>query len=81
MGSGVFALAGLVAHSRSGPAVVCSFLIAGFSCMFSAASFGELSCRIPSAGSSYAYVYNCLGTPLLMCTYMCHSYFIIFVYR
>jgi APA family basic amino acid/polyamine antiporter len=61
MGSGVFALAGLIAHTYSGPAVVLSFLIGGISCLFSAASYGELSCRIPSAGSSYAYVYNCLG--------------------
>ena len=71
MGSGVFALAGLIANQYSGPAVVLSFMIAGGSCLFSAASYGELSCRIPSAGSSYAYVYNCMGEYFAVITAWC----------
>ena len=38
-----------------------SFLIGGFACLLSAASYGELSSRISSAGSSYAYAYAALG--------------------
>lgn len=61
VGSGVFVLTGLIAREHSGAGVVVSWLIAGFGCCFSAMSYAELSCRIPSAGSSYAYVYVALG--------------------
>ena len=54
-------LTGLIAREYTGPGVVISWLIAGFGCCFSAMSYAELSCRIPSAGSSYAYVYVALG--------------------
>lgn len=36
-------------------------MIAGFCCIFSAMSYAELAGRIPSSGSSYAYVYYALG--------------------
>lgn len=61
VGSGVFVLTGLIARDYAGPGVVWSWLIAGFGCFFSAMSYAEMSCRIPSAGSSYAYVYHALG--------------------
>lgn len=61
VGSGVFVLSGLIAREYAGPGVIFSFLVAGVSCLFSAASYGELSTRIPSAGSSYAYAYVSLG--------------------
>ncbi len=61
VGSGVFVLAGLIAHDYAGPGVVWSWLIAGIGCSFSAMSYAEMSCRIPSAGSSYAYVFHGLG--------------------
>jgi amino acid transporter len=61
VGSGVFVLTGLIAREYTGPGVVISWLIAGFGCTFSAMSYAELSCRIPTAGSSYAYVYVALG--------------------
>ena len=61
VGSGVFVLAGLIAHDYAGPGVVWSWLIAGFGCFFSAMSYAEMSCRVPSAGSSYAYVFHDLG--------------------
>lgn len=61
VGSGVFVLAGLIAHDYAGPGVVWSWVIAGFGCSFSAMSYAEMSCRIPSAGSSYAYVFHGLG--------------------
>jgi basic amino acid/polyamine antiporter, APA family len=61
VGSGVFVLTGLIARDYAGPGVVWSWLIAGIGCSFSAMSYAEMSCRIPSAGSSYAYVYHGLG--------------------
>ena len=61
VGSGVFVLTGMIAHEYSGPSVVISWIVAGVCCLFSAVSYAELSSRIPSAGSSYAYVYNALG--------------------
>jgi len=61
VGSGVFVLTGLIARDYAGPGVVWSWLISGFGCCFSAMSYAEMSCRIPSAGSSYAYVYHALG--------------------
>ena len=66
MGSGVFVLTGLIAREYTGPGVVISWLIAGFGCCFSAMSYAELSCRIPSAGSSYAYVYVALGKRIVV---------------
>ena len=61
VGSGVFVLTGIIARQYAGPGVVLSWLIAGIGCCFSAMSYAELSARIPSAGSSYAYVYCGLG--------------------
>lgn len=61
LGSGVFVLIGYVANLYAGPSAFLSILIAGLVCLCSAASYGELSCRIPSAGSTYAYSYYALG--------------------
>jgi APA family basic amino acid/polyamine antiporter len=61
VGSGVFVLTGLIANEYAGPGVVWSWIIAGFGCAFSALSYAEMASRVPSAGSSYAYVYTTLG--------------------
>jgi basic amino acid/polyamine antiporter, APA family len=61
VGSGVFVLTGLIANQYAGPGVVFSWLIAGMGCVCSALSYAELSNRIPSAGSAYAYAYLALG--------------------
>ncbi|KAF1326877.1 Amino acid-polyamine-organocation, partial [Globisporangium splendens] len=61
VGSGVFATAGLIASSYAGPAAILSWLIAGIGCLLSGFSFMELSCLIPSTGSTYAYAYHSLG--------------------
>lgn len=61
IGSGVFVLTGIVASSDAGPGVIFSWLIAGFACFFSCISYAELSCRLPTGGSSYQYVYSALG--------------------
>ncbi|TYZ67575.1 hypothetical protein PybrP1_010807 [[Pythium] brassicae (nom. inval.)] len=67
VGSGVFATAGLIAHAYAGPAAVLSWLIAGLGCLLSGFSFMELSCLLPSAGSTYAYAYHALGELPAMC--------------
>ncbi|OQS01111.1 Amino Acid-Polyamine-Organocation (APC) Family [Achlya hypogyna] len=61
VGSGVFATAGLIARAYAGPGAVLSWVFAGLGCILSGASFMELSCMIPSAGSTYAYAYHSLG--------------------
>ena len=61
VGSGIFVLTGLIARQYAGPGVVFSWLVAGFACLASALSYAELSSVIPSAGSSYTYIYVALG--------------------
>lgn len=61
VGSGIFVLTGLIAHEYSGPSVIFSSIIAGIACSASAVAYAELSCLVPSAGSSYVYVYIGLG--------------------
>ncbi|KAJ0400861.1 hypothetical protein P43SY_000131 [Pythium insidiosum] len=61
VGAGVFATAGLIASAYAGPGAILSWLIAGLGCILSGFSFMELSCLIPSAGSTYAYAYHALG--------------------
>ncbi|CAI5730566.1 unnamed protein product [Hyaloperonospora brassicae] len=61
VGSGVFAIAGLIASRYAGPAATLSWLLAGLGCLLSGLSFMELACLIPSSGSTYAYAYHALG--------------------
>ena len=53
VGSGIFVLTGLIAREYAGPGVIFSWMLAGIACKASALSFAELSCLIPSAGSSF----------------------------
>ncbi len=61
VGSGVFVLTGLIANGYAGPGVILSWLIAGVCSLFSALSYAELSCLLPSSGSAYTYVYHTIG--------------------
>ncbi len=61
IGAGIFALAGTVARSTAGPAVVVSFLIAGVASAAAAFSYAEFAGLIPRAGSAYTYGYAVLG--------------------
>src|SRR5680860_184708 len=61
IGAGIFALAGEVANSTAGPAVVFSFLIAGIASAAAAFSYAEFAGLIPRAGSAYTYGYVVLG--------------------
>jgi len=55
VGSGVFVLIGLIAHTQAGPAVSLSWILAGISACFSGLCYAELGGRFPSVGSTYIY--------------------------
>lgn len=61
IGAGIFQIAGQEASTTAGPAVVISFLIAGFACLLSALSYAELSSTMPVAGSAYSFTYVAFG--------------------
>ena len=61
IGSGIFVLNGLIAHSYAGPATFLSWILSGIAALLSGCCYAELSGRIPSAGSSYAYAFVALG--------------------
>lgn len=61
IGTGVFVLTGLVAAKYSGPAVVLSYVIAGFTCIFVALSYSELASMLPTSGGIYTYSYVAFG--------------------
>ncbi len=61
VGTGVFALTGLVAAKYAGPAVTVSYAIAGFVCVFVALAYTELATMLPTSGSVYTYSYVAFG--------------------
>jgi basic amino acid/polyamine antiporter, APA family len=61
IGTGIFVLTGIAAATQAGPAVVLSFVIAGFACIFAALSYAELSAAIGGCGSAYGYTYAAFG--------------------
>jgi APA family basic amino acid/polyamine antiporter len=61
IGSGIFVMAGEVAAKHAGPAVILSFVVAGFACTLAALCYAEFASMAPSAGSAYSYAYATLG--------------------
>jgi amino acid transporter len=61
VGTGIFTLCGAIATGNAGPALIISWLIAGFACLINGFAYMELSTLIPCAGSTYAYAYVALG--------------------
>ncbi|MES2524110.1 MAG: amino acid permease [Gemmatimonadota bacterium] len=61
IGAGIFVLTGSAAAQYAGPAVVYSFIIAGFGCLFAGLCYAEFASMIPIAGSAYTYGYATLG--------------------
>ncbi|MGZ8163692.1 MAG: amino acid permease, partial [Methylobacter sp.] len=51
IGTGIFVLTGIAAATQSGPAIVLSFIIAGFACAFAALAYAELSAAVGGCGS------------------------------
>lgn len=61
IGAGIFVLTGIVAATHTGPAIVLSYIVAGFACVFVALSYAELAACIGGCGSAYGYAYAGLG--------------------
>jgi len=61
IGTGIFVLTGIAAATQSGPAVVLSFIVAGFACTFAALAYAELASAVGGCGSAYGYSYAAFG--------------------
>jgi APA family basic amino acid/polyamine antiporter len=61
IGAGLFSLTGIAAAENAGPAVVLSFALAAFGCVFAGMCYSEFSTMIPIAGSAYTYSYATMG--------------------
>src|SRR5574341_782314 len=61
IGTGIFVLTGVAAHDKVGPALMLSFVVAGFACIFAALCYAEFASMVPVAGSAYTYAYATLG--------------------
>ncbi|HEX4871597.1 MAG TPA: amino acid permease [Nevskiaceae bacterium] len=61
IGAGIFVLTGITAATMTGPAIVLSFVVAGFACACAALSYAEMAASIGGCGSAYGYGYASLG--------------------
>ncbi len=61
IGAGIFVMTGRVAAEDAGPAVMLSFIVAGFACALAALCYSEFAAMVPVAGSAYTYTYATLG--------------------
>jgi len=61
IGTGIFVLTGQAAHTRTGPALMLSFVMAGIACIFAALCYAEFASMVPVAGSAYTYAYATMG--------------------
>ncbi|HOV75845.1 MAG TPA: amino acid permease [Candidatus Hydrogenedentes bacterium] len=61
IGAGIFVIVGTVAHDKTGPAIIASFVVSGIACIFAALCYAEFAAMAPVAGSAYTYAYTTLG--------------------
>jgi APA family basic amino acid/polyamine antiporter len=61
IGAGIFVLTGIAAATKAGPAIVLSFVLAGFACTFAALAYAELAACVGGCGSAYGYAYAGFG--------------------
>ncbi|SFR81336.1 amino acid permease [Sphingomonas jatrophae] len=60
IGTGIFVLTSEAAQ-KAGPAMMLSFVLAGFVCAVAALCYSELASMVPVAGSAYTYTYAVMG--------------------
>lgn len=73
IGSGVFVLAGLAAHSYAGPSSSISYLLSGLVISLSVLPYAELSAAFPVDGSTYTYAYITLGEVFAVIACLCQT--------
>jgi APA family basic amino acid/polyamine antiporter len=61
IGAGIFVLTGQAAANHAGPAIMLSFVLAGFACAMAGLCYAEFSSMMPVSGSAYSYSYATLG--------------------
>lgn len=61
LGVGIYVLAGDVAHTDAGPAVILSFIVAAIASAMGAICYAEFAERMPKANSVYMYAYVAIG--------------------
>ncbi|MDB5433433.1 MAG: amino acid permease-associated region [Caulobacter sp.] len=61
IGAGIYVMTGNAAANYAGPAVMLSFVVAFFACIFAGLCYAELASTMPVAGSAYTYSYTTLG--------------------
>ncbi len=61
IGAGIFVITGSAAAQFAGPAIILSYVLAGFGCAFAGLCYAEFASLIPIAGSAYTYGYATLG--------------------
>src|SRR6516165_10396528 len=61
VGAGIFVLTGVAAARYAGPAIMMSFVVAGFACAMAALCYAEFAAMIPITGSAYSYSYATMG--------------------
>lgn len=61
IGAGIYVMTGNAAANFAGPAVMLSFVIAFFACVFAGLCYAELASTMPVAGSAYTYSYTTMG--------------------
>lgn len=61
IGAGIFVMTGQAAANHAGPAIMLSFVMAGFACALAGVCYAEFASMMPVSGSAYSYSYATLG--------------------
>lgn len=61
IGAGIFVLTGQAAAEYAGPAIILSYIGAGFICIFAGLCYSEMAACCPVAGSAYTYAFATMG--------------------
>jgi APA family basic amino acid/polyamine antiporter len=61
IGAGIFVTTGKAANQVAGPALMLSYVLAGFTCLLAALCYAEFAAMTPVAGSAYTYAYTTMG--------------------